>query len=91
MSKLGITAPPPEKHNLCQSCTGRVEFVSHGCLMRHCPMCNGPMAFSTQMCLKCSSDKNLCQGCGKSCTADATAGGAVVNLLVQNDTPPSQP
>ena len=61
-SPLGIVASPPEKHNLCSACSG-LHLSGHGCLVRHCPSCNGLLKFTTRICLKCSTDKSVCQVC----------------------------
>ncbi len=62
MSQLGIVAPRPEKHNLCKACAG-LQITGNGCLVKHCPLCEGPMLFSTRICLRCSTSKGLCQSC----------------------------
>lgn len=61
-SPLGIVASPPEKHNLCSACSS-FQISGHGCLVRHCPSCNGPLRFTTRICLKCSTTKSVCQVC----------------------------
>lgn len=88
MSKLGIVAPQPEKHNLCPSCVGKVQIIGNGCLVKHCPMCEGPMLFSTRICLRCSNAHGLCQGCqGKLPEAPAATPPAETNT--GNEGPPS--
>lgn len=61
-SPLGIAPPQPEKHNLCTNCA-KLKISAHGCLMRHCPSCEGPLKFTTRICLRCSQTKHVCQVC----------------------------
>ena len=88
-SPLGIAPSRPEKHNLCGECAATVHIHNNGCLIKHCPSCDGILRFATKMCLKCSTSKGLCQVCEKPLAATPAANAPATDA--GNDKAPQTP